>query len=60
MLMFIIIKIKKHKFKNIIFNKKHLINFQVIKIIIFKTLIKNYKIIFSFTFNINENIFIIH
>ena len=54
------IKIKKHKFKNTIFNEKHLIDFQVTKVIIFKTLIKNCRITFSFVFNINENIFIIY
>ena len=60
MLMFIITKIKKCKFKNTIFVKQHLITFQVIKVIVFKTFIKNYKITFSSAFNINKNIFIIH
>ena len=60
MLTFIMTKIRKCKFKNTIFDEKHLTDFQIIKIIIFKTFMKNHKITFLFMFNINENIFIIY
>ena len=33
--MFIMTKTRKHKFKNIISDKKHLINLQVVKVIAF-------------------------
>ena len=53
-------KNRECKLKNIIFNEKHSINLQVVEVIIFKIFIENCKIAFSFTFNINENIFIIY
>ena len=46
MLTFIIIKIRECKFKNTIFNKKHLMIFFIIEIIVFKMFIKNHKITF--------------
>ena len=58
--MFIMTKTRKHKFKDIISDKKHLINLQVVKVIAFKMFIKNYKITFSSAFNINKNIFMIY
>ena len=53
-------KTREHKFKNTIFDEKHLTDLQIAEVIVSEMLMKDCRITFSFVFDINENIFMIY